>query len=160
MRYRFHHLLASVLLLSAGASACRNRIPPPSGQCVFDSDCSGGQVCASHACRTRCTMDSECSNVAPTAVCIVSPDTPSQNVCVVPMSQEQLCTYDSDCRDPALVCGPTARCQALCAVPRDCQLFSPNFDCVSGRCAAVSPDGGGADSSPDASNSDSAAPTG
>ncbi len=102
----------------------------PEGQCLYDSDCSDGQVCRSNYCRASCTSDREC----PAGQSCVEGQFAGQRVCQVQQAMAE-CTRTSDC--PAgLVCR-TSRCVAECQTDYDCRVVNPAFTCVSNACRLV-----------------------
>lgn len=124
-------IFLSGLALAAGLtlSGCPGR-DLPAGQCLFDSDCSDGQVCRSNYCRTSCHSDRDC----PTGESCVEGEISGQNVCQVRQAMAE-CTRTSDC-PTGLVCR-TSHCVAECQTNYDCQVINPAFTCVSNTCRLV-----------------------
>ncbi|MFO0603598.1 MAG: hypothetical protein U0324_10515 [Polyangiales bacterium] len=122
---------AAILALLALAPGCTSdRISP--GQCEFDRDCSGAQLCVDHYCRNPCATDADCPN----GRCVAT-DTPNGRACRPNATGATSCARDSDC-ERGLACFD-GRCLAQCRQDYDCRVTNPDSSCVSGRCVAACP---------------------
>lgn len=118
-------------------------------QCVFNSDCAEGLICAGTYCRRPCTTDRDC---------------PANGVCRSTGERDllgcfdrgapQLCVYASDCTD-GLVCTIDGTCGPECTRGDDCTLRVGRTQCDLSRGVCV-PDTDA--SSPDATGTDGAVP--
>jgi hypothetical protein len=120
-------------LLGAGADGCKSR-EIPEGQCVFNTDCDDGLVCAGRYCRQACNPDpSNGRNPdrdCPTGWRCLSSGEQGRSVCLPP-GENGFCVYHSDCREP-YVCTRDGRCSDQCRADRDCErtVFDPGAQCV------------------------------
>ncbi len=111
-------------LLGVIAPGCKSK-QPINGQCVFNSDCDDGLICAGRYCRTQCNL------AAPVET--RSRDCPAGTTCrtaaqgnvgaCLPTGDNGYCVYHSECTSP-LVCNIDGRCSAQCREHRDCQAIS------------------------------------
>ncbi|MFO0601898.1 MAG: FG-GAP-like repeat-containing protein [Polyangiales bacterium] len=100
----------------------------PEGQCEFDVQCGGGQVCVDHYCRAQCRQDSDC----PASYrCRPGDATGSGSGCV-PTRMAMPCVRDSECAaGQACLQG---ECRAQCRQDYDCLALNPFNRCLNGAC--------------------------
>jgi hypothetical protein len=124
-------LLGAALLAGlVAAGGCTTR-DLPAGQCVFDTDCADGLVCADLYCRAPCDERRPCPDGMR---CAPAPGTPHR-ICVG-ATEEAHCEYASDC-PPTTVCTRDGRCQSECVADYDCTVVNPYLSCVRGTCDLV-----------------------
>lgn len=135
------------LLLVMGATDCERVFARRADgeSCIFNGDCESPLVCAARRCRAPCRDDRDCHNAYTCrpqirTACGDAPCPPPRlRLCVEPGGPE-LCFADSDCADPAMVCGPDDTCRYTCTPGSDdtCEIrFGRGARCVAR-------DGGGA----------------
>lgn len=147
--------LAGMLYACALLADCKGRALPE-GQCVFDSDCDGGLVCAGGFCRAVCNADAgaradaDCAQFGAGFHCRPS-GVMGRSVCLPP-TEEGYCVYHSEC-SPPLVCNRDGRCGPQCRENRDCVAISldPSATCQpDGTCSFRDGGASGTDATTDA----------
>lgn len=124
----FSRALSSALafvVLGLGVG-CTSEPELPSGQCLYDSNCSDGQVCVSFYCRQPCQADRDCGAGGR---CVHTAD---GTVCAR-AGQPSPCAYSTDC--PAgEICTREGTCQSQCRADYDCEVANPYQRCRGGVC--------------------------
>ncbi len=168
--------IVALVAMSVVASFCKGR-EVPDGQCVFNSDCDDGQVCAGKVCRKPCNSragvsqaerDRDCQ--PPAGYTCRPADTTGSYACYPP-DVPYRCVYHSECnQDRREICARDGFCRSQCVTDYDCFVYTLN---VTSRCIITSDagtggtcdfrvtDGGADDAATDASDasSDSASPS-
>lgn len=118
-------------LLGAVVPGCKSK-QSVGGECLFNSECDDGLICAGRLCRNQCNL------AAPAET--RNRDCPAGTTCrtaaqgnvgaCLPVGDNGYCVYHSECTAP-LVCNIDGRCSAQCREDRDCQAISldPSSTC-------------------------------
>ncbi len=143
-------LLSWIVVACLAVTGCRARADR-GAQCVFNDDCSGTLVCASHTCRAQCRDARDCLAME---ACV--PGGPGGSAVCLPPGQAAPCRRDSDCLavQPAgtLRCAVDGLCRVECRTDYDCQRFGARSMCsAAGMCTAPDQDAS-ADASMDAAD--------
>ncbi len=157
--------VVALLAMSVAASFCKGR-EVPDGQCVFNSDCDNGEVCAGKVCRKPCNSragvsqaerDRDCQ--PPAGYTCRPADTTGSYACYPP-NVPYRCVYHSECnQDRREICARDGFCRSQCITDYDCFVYTlnPTSHCViegdsaaGGTCDFRVTDGGTDDAATDA----------
>ncbi|MEZ4407044.1 MAG: hypothetical protein R3A52_11270 [Polyangiales bacterium] len=114
----------ALALLASTAVGCKSK-QPVNGECVFNSECEDGLVCAGRYCRKECNLDAPAETRdrdCPSGFYCGTTGQGRRGACI-PVGDPGYCVYASDCREP-LVCTPNGQCASQCVQDRDCQVIS------------------------------------
>jgi hypothetical protein len=155
--------IVALVALSLAAAFCKGREVPP-GQCVFNSDCDNGEVCAGKSCRKPCNSRAGVSQAdrdrdCPTGFTCRPADTSGFYACYPP-NEPYRCVYHSECNQARReICARDGFCRAQCINDYDCfvSTLNPTSRCVpegdgalGGTCDFRVSDGGVDDGAADA----------
>jgi uncharacterized membrane protein YgcG len=111
-------------LPSCGSSSSKST--PTTKGCTVNSDCDSPLVCGLQRCHSACRETRDCPD---SERCIFTSD---GEICQLP--DEAKCHYNSDCKDPKLVCAIDGVCRSQCQADIDCpaeqECLKPDLVCV------------------------------